>query len=270
MPIHLYATCWNEEWLIPFFLRHYEPLVDRIVIYDDGSTDRSLELLRASAKVEIRPLMRTTESYIDAHQTLFETCWQESRGQADWVCLVDMDEFLFHPEWHGYLAAQQDAGVTTVQALGYDMVSESFPPAGTDLATALTRGQRDLLLDKTCIFAPDAIEQINYGAGRHRCSPTGRVVLPAQYRMQLRHYKNLGFDYLLARMHALAGRVSASDNARGWSGQYLREDDSIRTHFQKQLMQAETIPLPHVAKPANPPNKKRWWQRLTARASNSR
>jgi len=34
--------------MVPFFLRHYEPLVDRIVIYDDGSNDRSLELLAAS------------------------------------------------------------------------------------------------------------------------------------------------------------------------------------------------------------------------------
>jgi glycosyltransferase involved in cell wall biosynthesis len=263
--IHLYATCWNEERLIPFFLRHYEPLVDRIVIYDDGSTDRSLELLRVSPKVEIRPLVRATESYLDAHESLFETCWKESCGQADWVCLVDLDEFLFHPEWHSYLAAQKDTGVTTIQALGYDMVSESFPPAGANLATTLTRGERDLLLDKTCIFAPDAIEQINYGAGRHRCSPTGRVILPAQYRMQLRHYKNLGLDYLLARMHALAGRVAASDTARGWSGQYLRDDDSIRTHFQAQLTQAEPVPLPRVAKQTKIPNKKPWWRRLISK-----
>jgi hypothetical protein len=171
MSIHLYAVCWNEERIIPFFLRHYEPLVDRIAIYDDGSTDRSVELLRASPKVEIRPFKRDAESYLDAHVALFETCWQESRGRADWVCLVDLDEFLFHPDWHDYLAAQKNAGVTIIQALGYDMVSETFPPAGVALTTMLTRGQRDLHLDKTGLFAPDAIEQINYSVGRHRCSP---------------------------------------------------------------------------------------------------
>ena len=80
MSIHLYAACWNEERIIPFFLQHYEPLVDRIVIYDDRSTDRSVELLRASPKVEIRPFGRDAESYLDAHLTLFETCWRESRG----------------------------------------------------------------------------------------------------------------------------------------------------------------------------------------------
>jgi len=264
MSIDLYAACWNEERIIPFFLQHYEPLVDRIIIYDDHSTDRSVELLRASPKVEVRPIQREAESYLDAHLALFETCWHESRGRADWVCLVDMDEFLFQPDWHQYLAAQKNAGVTIIQALGYDMVSEMFPPAGAALATFLTRGRRDLHMDKTVLFDPDAIEQINHHVGRHRCAPVGRLVPPAHYRMQLRHYKSLGLDYLLARTHALAGRLTGDDLARGWSAHYLRDDDSIRAHFQEQLNQAEPVPSPPVTKLNQKDDKKRWWRRLLA------
>jgi hypothetical protein len=263
MSIHLYAACWNEERIIPFFLRHYEPLVDRIIIYDDQSTDRSVDLLRASPKVEVRPFKREAESYLDAHLALFETCWHESRGRADWVCLVDLDEFLFHPDWPHYLAAQKNAGVTIIQALGFDMVSETFPPAGAALATSLTRGQRDLHLDKTGLFAPDAIEQINHYVGRHRCAPVGRLVSPTEYCMQLRHYKNLGLEYLIARTHALAGRLTGDDRARGWSVHYLRDDDSIRAHFQEQLSQAEPVPSPPGTTPDKKTKKKPWWRRLT-------
>jgi glycosyltransferase involved in cell wall biosynthesis len=266
MSIDLYAACWNEERIIPFFLRHYEPLVDRIIIYDDDSSDRSVELLRGSPKVEIRPLQRGAQSYLDAHLTLFETCWRESRGRADWVCFVDLDEFLFHPDWHRYLAGQKEAGVTIIQALGFDMVSENFPPAGTPLATGLTRGRRDLHFDKTVLFAPDAIEQINHTTGRHRCAPVGRIVLPTEYALQLRHYKNLGLEYVLARTHDLAGRVNSDDLARGWSAHYLRDDDSIRAHFQEQLDQAETVPSPQGAQPENEPRRKSWWRRLRSKA----
>ncbi len=265
MSIHLYAACWNEERIIPFFLEHYEPLVDRIIIYDDDSTDRSVELLRSSPKVEVRPLPRDAESYLDAHLTLFETCWHESRGRADWVCLVDLDEFLFHPEWDHYLAAQRNARVTIIQALGYDMVSEKFPPAGTALAADLTQGPRDLHLDKTVLFAPDAIEQVNHSVGRHRCAPVGRLVPPPRYSLQLRHYKALGLDYLLARTHALAGRLTGDDRVRGWSAHYLRDDDSIRAHFQEQLARAETVPSPRLAKPNERPGRKTWWRRLTSK-----
>lgn len=264
MPIHLYSACWNEERIIPFFLRHYEPLVDRLIIYDDQSTDRSLELLRASPKVELRSLPREADSFLDAQVTLFETCWQESRENADWVCLADLDEFLFHPDWHHYLAAQKEAGATIIKAVGYEMVSEDFPPAGAALPNTLTRGLRDYHLDKSLLFAPDAIEQINYTVGRHLCSPAGRVVKPPQDHLQLRHYKNLGLDYLLARTHALAGRVTGEDRARGWSTHYLRDDDSIRAHFHEHLTQAQPVPAPPVTKPRKKPAKKPWWRRLTS------
>ncbi len=266
MSIDLYSACWNEERIVPFFLRHYEPLVDRIVIYDDGSTDRSVELLRASSKVEIRPFRRAAESYLDAHLALFETCWHESRGRADWVCLVDLDEFLFQPDWDLYLAAQKDAGVTTIKTVGYDMVSEAFPPADADLVTILTRGQREHHMDKTALFAPDAIEQINHSVGRHLCSPVGRLVPLPKHGIQLRHFKNLGLDYVLARTHALATRLTGDDLVRGWSAHYLRDNDSIRAQFEKQLSQAEPVPLPPVAKPKKKPEKKKsWWRRLTSR-----
>jgi hypothetical protein len=262
MSIHLYAACWNEERIIPFFLRHYEPLVDRIVIYDDGSTDRSVELLQASPKVEVRPFRREAESYLDAHLALFDSCWKESRGRADWVCLVDLDEFLFHPDWFPYLAAQKEMGVTIIKAVGYEMVSEEFPPAGADLATLLTRGQRSHNMDKTALFAPDAIEQINHVVGRHLCSPVGRVMPLAKEGMQLRHYKTLGLDYLLARTHALAGRLTGDDLARGWSAHYLRDDDFIHAQFQEQLAQANKVPFPPAHKTKKAPGKKSWWRRL--------
>jgi glycosyltransferase involved in cell wall biosynthesis len=261
MAIDLYAACWNEERIIPFFLRHYEPLVDRIIIYDDGSTDRSVELLRTSPKVEVRPLRRDEASYLERHLALFETCWHESRGRAEWVCFVDLDEFLFHPEWHRYLAAQKKAGITVIQALGFDMVSETFPPPGADLATSLTRGQRDVHMDKTGLFDPEAIEQINHYVGRHRCAPTGRVVLPAEYSMQLRHYKNLGLDYLLARTHALAGRLTDEDRARNWSGHYLRDDELIRAHFQEQLCKAGPVPSPTGDEQKATRRGGSWWRR---------
>ena len=263
MPIYLYTVCWNEEEIIPFFLRHYEPLVDRIIVYDDDSTDGSRELLRASPKVEVRSLERGAESFLSAQVTLCDFCWQESRGEADWICLVDMDEFLVYPDWHNYLAEQKKAGITIIPAVGYDTVSENFPARGADLAATVTRGERNVHLDKATILDPDAIEQINFTVGRHCSAPVGRVVWarPRHY-VQLRHYKSLGLEYVLRRTKALASRVSEEDRALGWAAHYFRDEDTIRADFQRQLAQAEPIPAPSpVATPRKEAQRKRWWQR---------
>ena len=45
--------------MLPFFFRHYDPIVDRYIVYDDGSTDRTLEMLAAHPRVEVRPFART-------------------------------------------------------------------------------------------------------------------------------------------------------------------------------------------------------------------
>ena len=52
--IDLYCLCWNDARMLPFFFRHYDPLVERYVIYDNGSTDESLALLKENRKVSLR------------------------------------------------------------------------------------------------------------------------------------------------------------------------------------------------------------------------
>lgn len=90
MRVHLYSIVWNEEEMLPFFFRHYDSLVDRYVIYDDGSTDRTLEMLGAHDRVEVRPFVRSDpDSYVLAARILHDNVWKESRGHADWVIISD-------------------------------------------------------------------------------------------------------------------------------------------------------------------------------------
>jgi hypothetical protein len=37
--------------MLPYFFRHYDTLVSRYFVFDDGSTDRSVDLLNAHPKV---------------------------------------------------------------------------------------------------------------------------------------------------------------------------------------------------------------------------
>ncbi len=259
MRIDLHAPCWNEEQLIPFFLAHYEPIADRMVIYDDGSTDRSCELLAASPKVELRELPRA-ESFIDAQLSLEKPIMQESRGQCDWTIMVDIDEFLYHRDLRGYLALAKENGITLVQTNGYDMISETFPPPRTDLCRALVRGSRQFYLDKICIFDPNQIDAMNYTPGRHLCAPTGNTV-PGKRDVALLHYKQLGVDYLLARTREMLPRHSDADFSRGWGVHYARREEQIRREFNDALAASVEVIKPRPLRPPAPPPRRRWWRR---------
>ena len=230
MKIDLYARCWNERDMLPFFFLHYDKIVQRYIIYDDASTDDSQEILRRNPKVEFRPMppYSDPESRISSALALQETCWKESRGIADWVIVTDIDEHLYHPDMYNYLARCRAQGVTIIPGLGYQMLSEQFPEHKTLLCHSVTRGACYPYYSKLNLFSPNEIEAVNYTPGRHTAAPTGRVVIPAQDELLLLHYHYLGFERVRKRYAQFSTRQRKNDIAMGWGPQYSWSSQQLR------------------------------------------
>ena len=223
MRIHLYTICWNEVDMLRFFFRHYDEIVDRYVVYDDGSTDGSLDLLRAHPNVEVRSFPRThTNSFLLSHQALQNEVWKESRGQANWIIVTAVDEHLTKKggNLRNYLQACQERGVTLVPAIGYQMISEEFPADEEHLSKSRLFGAPHVYMNKLSIFDPDAIADTGFGVGRHQAQPSGRLRYPDKDEVMLLHYKNLDFERTFARQQALAERLGTLDNERGFGFHY--------------------------------------------------
>jgi len=157
--IDLYSRCWNDAHMLGFFFRHYDLLVQRYIVFDDGATDGSLEILGAHPKVEIRSLPHTDpDSRVLSASTLFDNCWKQSRGAADWVILTDIDEYLCHPDIDSYLRGCHARGVTIVPALGYQILSETFSPPDVHLSRTITLEAPCPQMSKLNIFDPSEVE----------------------------------------------------------------------------------------------------------------
>jgi hypothetical protein len=224
--IHLYTMCWNEAHLLDFFFRHYDPWVDRYVIYDDGSDDGTLEKLRRHPRVEVRRFRRTVEdSFVMSQNAIHNEAWKESRGQADWVVVTAIDE---HLELAGggdqlaYLEACRGNGVTAVPAIGYQMVSWTFPRRHRRLARDIRWGAPFDEMHKLSIFDPERIRSAGFQLGRHKAAPEGDVVYPARERMMLLHFKYMGFVRTIRRERALGRRLGPTDVRNRWGNQYFR------------------------------------------------
>jgi hypothetical protein len=243
MWVDLYTITWNERRMLPFFLDHYDPWVDRFIVFDDQSDDGTAEALARHPKVDCRPFPPKGSSFVLAALDLWEQAWKESRGRADWVVVTNVDEFFHHPfGMRGYLERCTEEGVTIIHPRGYEMVGDRFPEPGSSLVHELSLGVAMFGQDKRQLFDPDTIDEINFRAGRHSCNPTGIVVEPRTVEAALLHYKYVDpRAYTIPRQKALAQRMLQGDRDRGFGIQYDRTPDQLLDYFAWLKMDATTI-----------------------------
>ncbi len=241
--VHLYTLCWNDRRVLPHFFRHYTEIVDCFFIFDNGSTDGSLDVLAGDERVQVSPFESDADSFVATELRLSEEIWKSSRGVADWAIVVDLDEHLYHDDLRSYLQACARRGVTAIRTVGYEMLSQTFPGAGARLCDVVTTGVRmPELYDKLCIFNPAAIARTNYLPGRHVANPEGRVQWPAVDEVLLLHYKKLGLEYEIARSAELRTGLRSRDIEEQWGCQYLLSPKQITEAFNRLSERAEPVP----------------------------
>lgn len=262
MRIDLYTVCWDEADLLPSFFGHYDPWVDRYVVFDDGSTDGSVELLDAHPRVERRALGRSAPgSFVLSQTALQDEVWKASRGRADWVIVTAIDEHLWCPraplpELLAELGAQ---AVTAVPALGYQVVSDAPPEPGEPLVATRTRGAPFGEMNKLSVFRPDALADTRFGPGRHWAAPTGAFVVPRRDELLLSHVKLLGFERVLARNAHLRSGLGPVDRERAFGEQYDRDRAALRATWDAFEAEAVDLAAPGLDAHATHPVP-RWWR----------
>ena len=247
--IHLYANCWNEIRLLPYFMRHYAPFITKFFILDDGSTDGSVDFLTQQANVELLAANRKGNSYIEQTRNFFNEAWKESRHDADWIITCNIDEHLYHHHnIEAYLQRCQQDGITILRANGHEMVSLHFPTTQSRLCDSLRFGVPaekltgpSSLLTKIMVFNPLAIEEMNFSVGRHEAEPTGRVTYPDSIELKLLHYKFLGANYAIQRYAELRACLSSADRQNGRGSQYLWEARMIRQNYEVLVIKGGVV-----------------------------
>jgi glycosyltransferase involved in cell wall biosynthesis len=247
MRLWVYTFCWNEEAILPFFLRHYLDHcgAEKVVVFDNQSTDGSAALCRRHPQVEVRT-WDTGGQLLEGNGLLTKRdhAWKEARGGADWVAFVDADEFLFHRDWHGFLERAYGHGYTIVRPLGYEMAARQFPrDSRRQLWEQVRAGAQTQVYSKPCLFRPDRVEEMNFNPGGHDARPTGEVRLLSSGSLALLHYKHLGWDYVRTRTAQHRARRSENDRTHGWGAHLEQPEDDMRKYFENIFANAVDVTL---------------------------
>lgn len=233
LKIHLFTVCWNEEILMPYFLRHYSEFCTKMTFFDNMSTDRTREIISSYPNTEIIDFDTNNQKSNRRHMELKNYCW--TNNDSDYVIIVDADEFVYHPHIKEFLRALKEQDYTLLEPVWYEMFGDKIPTEDKPITEIIRRGCKMDGKSKKVMFAPGPIKEINYGAGSHQCHPRGRI---KEYKgddeFKLLHYKHLSDEYLLERDHIQRDRLSEDDLENKWGVHYLF-DDIRRLNFANDL-----------------------------------
>lgn len=96
-----YTFTYNESALVPYVMPYFERMgLDRLIVFDNYSTDNTVELLSKYSFVEIR--MRDTNGIFDEagrrdmHLDIFEESKRMTKdGEWVWMAYLDFDEVIY-------------------------------------------------------------------------------------------------------------------------------------------------------------------------------
>jgi glycosyltransferase involved in cell wall biosynthesis len=241
MIIHLYACCYNEQDLLPYFLRYYQDIADKIIVYDNHSTDESINILKAHPKVTFRYYDSNNELNDFTMLDIYNQSYKESRGVADWVICVDIDEIIVSPksDLRNALSEMFLNGVMIPRVRGFQMVNETFIKADKQIWELFKTGVRDPLYDKASIFRPEI--EINYLPGRHLAEPICEKYLLSSFdELALLHYKFFGRQRFINRSLMIADRNSEINRKNNF-GNTCKSASELSTFFDYSLNFATEI-----------------------------
>jgi glycosyltransferase involved in cell wall biosynthesis len=238
LTVYSFAVCMNEEKMLPYYLKHYENIVDKMVILDGGSTDKSIQILKAHPKVEL--IIDKKEKQDEYYLMKFrDEYYQKYKNIADFAIIGDIDEFLIVNR--EMLQKYKNEGVTIPKVVGYQMVSYDFPVDKEEqIYSQINTGFADpKWMNKNAIFDPQTVK-INYEMGCHKCNPVGQIKY-SQNELKLLHYKCVGYEYLVEKSKKSANRLDDKCKQQGLAFQYALHANLSKDDFNKLLQNGKVF-----------------------------
>jgi nucleoside-diphosphate-sugar epimerase/2-polyprenyl-3-methyl-5-hydroxy-6-metoxy-1,4-benzoquinol methylase len=222
MVTHFY----NEEMLLPYFIRHHAGLFDEVIMIDSGSTDKSRQIISEQAPSTWRVVDSKNRDIFDAYRMDEEVVEQEKALSTCWRMALTTTEFVVHPDLRGELRRLENVNSPTILAMRFP----AFMIAGDD-SLALKRFP-NLIEQRTQVTNEPWLNQYSrflhrlprdrdgyYSVGRHVLHVDNSNIAISDQGF-LAKWKYSPWPESVARKMQIGPRIPKDHLAQGWGFQH--------------------------------------------------
>lgn len=244
----MYKVCWivlckNEIDILPFVSEYWKKLgVNNVVVYDNGSTDGSLEYLNSLPFVEIRHFDSEGQNDI-IQKELKEKAYLEFKDKYDIIVISDMDEVFYMTNleavWDDFIKGGYNCLVTPIFSL-----CESFKPQpeeGKLLHQQCTKFYKQKMnhmqgfkdVSKISIFNCKVTDKVSMSVGQHYVytNPSMKIML-AQNGFCLHIDKGFGLDYKFNIRQKMNDNLSETNRKNGMCVEYGNSFEALKKEYE--------------------------------------
>ena len=232
--VDVFTMGYNEEKILPHFIKHYKQFCRNITFYNNCSTDNSVDICKSNG-VEVidTGLDEINElEYIRVKQNSY------LNSKADFVVVVDTDEFVYHPDILKLLKYYKEQSITLPKVRGYTKATDDGYPTEGLLTDKVKTGIVAINYAKRCIFDPRL--RMGWGIGMHSLiSCNGPVKESEQQDISILHYKFLDREETHKRKLDYANRISQFNKNNSFATHYFKYDrNETENWFQEHVNKA--------------------------------
>lgn len=246
MKIACYALAYNEEIILPHFIKHYKQFCDKIVIYDNMSTDNTKQIALDNGCDVISWEAVNGGLNDNAYIHIKSNCYKKERENFDWVFTVDSDELYSHENGvDGLLSCLEKykkSGITLPKVKGYNMVG--FSESNLDISK-ITFGVEDISYSKRCLFDPKINMSWSWGChplqSQSILNSIDGVVESVNEEILLYHYKYINLSYVINRHSCYAKRLSLFNKSMNLGFHYNYSEDTLRAEYDSLKQRAVKV-----------------------------
>lgn len=229
MKVEVFAICYNEQFLMPFFMKHYAWA--KVNVFDNHSTDRSREIAkRMGANVRLFGNHQLDDrEYLKIKNEVYKS------SRADYVIVSDLDEFLYHPDILNHLRYLKANGMTMPNISGYNIYSNDLPKNNI---LEINTGFEDPNFAKQIIFSPRIDIKFRYGC--HVNNATGLIRRGGG--LSVLHYRCIGgVKRMIARHRMYANRMCDFNKQKMLGAHYFRKPENLEKEWERNMNKSKRL-----------------------------
>ena len=237
----LITLCYNEIDILPFVSQYWERIGCDVVVYDNGSTDGSIQYLLNLPYVTVKHFDSDGQNDV-IQKTIKEQAYMEYKNQYDVIIISDMDE-IFYFKNKAVLEAFAQSDYNILMTPIYSLCENSKPHYSESqllhqqchkfYKQRMNHMQGFDDYSKLSIFNTKVTDKVQMSVGQHyvQTSPAMKIML-SNDGFNLHIDKGFGWEYKFNIRQKMNDNLSETNRMGGMCTEYADGLDKVKADYE--------------------------------------